>query len=152
MKKLLNIHEVFYNGKTLIIIWPWFVYVMEYFFQIYELKATAVIPFVIIACDVSYCENAARIRHEKIHHMQMLETLFIGWFLIWAVQKIYFWIKGYNADERYYQCCFEQECYCNQHQVDYLTKRRPFAWAKYLLYKKHLCHKDGKLIIQEMPC
>lgn len=72
-------------------------------------------------------------RHETIHFEQYLETLFIGFLFIYLYDYIKSGIKiGFNR-KAYLNIRFEQEAYANDSNVDYLEKRKRFAWLKYKL-------------------
>ncbi|KXB40600.1 hypothetical protein HMPREF1870_01683 [Bacteroidales bacterium KA00344] len=68
------------------------------------------------------------VRHEQIHTRQMVELLFVGfyiWYLIeWLIRLP---MKG-NA---YHNLCFEREAYDNMDDEHYLRRRKPYAWMKY---------------------
>lgn len=71
------------------------------------------------------------VQHEQIHTRQMVELLFVGfyvWYLVeWIVRLT---MKG-NA---YRNICFEREAYDHADESNYLARRRPYAWMTY--YKK----------------
>ena len=71
-------------------------------------------------------------RHETIHFRQWLELLIVGFAILyvgsWAWLRF---IRGYDGETAYRMIPFEQEAYDNQDDIDYLQKRRIFAWAKY---------------------
>ena len=72
-------------------------------------------------------------RHETIHFQQYIETLFIGFLLIYLYDYIRSGFKlGFNRDA-YLNIRFEQEAYDNDSDVDYLKNRKHFAWLKYKL-------------------
>jgi hypothetical protein len=66
--------------------------------------------------------------HETIHFQQFLETLFIGFLILY----FYDWIKGYitykNAEIAYFMIRAEQEAYNNEKNKLYLTKRKRWKW------------------------
>ena len=67
-------------------------------------------------------------RHETIHFQQFLETLFIGFLILY----FYDWIKGYityrNAKIAYYMIRAEQEAYNNEKDELYLERRKRWKW------------------------
>ena len=72
-------------------------------------------------------------RHETIHFEQYLETFFIGFLFIYLYDYIKSGFKiGFNR-EAYLNIRFEQEAYENDSDVNYLEKRKRFAWLKYKL-------------------
>ncbi|MEJ2006321.1 MAG: hypothetical protein P8X57_15465 [Cyclobacteriaceae bacterium] len=84
------------------------------------------------------------INHEKIHFYQQLELLFLPHWTLYVLQYLFFRIRfafekdnvaESNHDRAYRMICFEREAYENEKDLDYLSRRRPFAWIKYLLQK-----------------
>lgn len=72
-------------------------------------------------------------RHETIHYQQYLETLFIGFILVYIYDFLYAAIiakKGFSRDS-YLAIRFEQEAWSNHHDVDYLKSRSKYAWLNY---------------------
>lgn len=72
------------------------------------------------------------INHERIHTRQMLEMLFVFFYLFylaeWLVKLAYYrnFMKAYRA------ISFEREAYAFQRDLDYLKQRRVFAWRRFL--------------------
>lgn len=74
-------------------------------------------------------------RHETIHYQQYLETLFIGFLLIYIYDFLYAALiakKGFSRDA-YLAIRFEQEAWGNHDDVDYLKKRKRFNWLSYTI-------------------
>ena len=72
-------------------------------------------------------------RHETIHYQQYLETLFIGFLVIYVYDFLHAAIfagKGFSR-ESYLAIRFEQEAWSNHNDVDYLKNRKRFAWLEY---------------------
>lgn len=81
------------------------------------------------------------INHEKIHSAQMIETLWVGFYLLYGIEYLMIWIsKKYNKqNDKYHDISFEEEAYNNQYNLDYLKNRKHYSWWKYLKigsYKK----------------
>jgi len=84
------------------------------------IRALAFYPFIIMPRATVI--DDVLINHERIHLRQQLEMLllpFYIWYLI-ALRR-----KGY------WNCKFEREAYANEHNLNYLKTRRPFAFLKY---------------------
>ena len=71
-------------------------------------------------------------RHEKIHFWQQVEMLFIFHWLFYGVFYLLGRAKGHCHYIAYRYNPFELEAFSNEAQVDYLKKRRPFAWISYV--------------------
>lgn len=69
------------------------------------------------------------IRHEKIHTAQMRELLYVGFYLIYAVEWLVRRIAGGTG--AYWRIGFEREAYTYQSQPSYLQERKHFAWLSY---------------------
>lgn len=79
------------------------------------------------------------VRHEKIHFLQQVEMLFIFHWFFYGVFYLISRAKGHGHYVAYRYNPFEMEAYANEHDVDYLKKRRFFAWASYVRkYNKFL--------------
>jgi hypothetical protein len=89
--------------------------------------AITLFPFVFIRDE----GNETTITHETIHFRQYIETLIIGFLLIYLFDYIHGLIKYRDSEKAYYQIRFEQEAYSNDLYDDYLEKRSFFAWLKY---------------------
>lgn len=68
------------------------------------------------------------VRHEKIHFLQQIEMLFVFHWLLYGLFYLITISKGYGHFLAYRYNPFEIEAYNNEHDVDYLRKRKPFAW------------------------
>lgn len=79
-------------------------------------------------CRKSTEITPAIVRHEQIHTRQMIELLFIG-FYIWYFFEwlIRIPMKG-NA---YFNISFEREAYDHMYDKNYLKRRKRYAWMKY---------------------
>lgn len=70
------------------------------------------------------------VRHENIHTKQMLELLFIGYYLWYVIEYI---VRLFiNKGEAYKSISFEREAYINDDNINYLKERKLYAWVKYL--------------------
>mgnify|MGYP001160126595 CR=1 FL=1 len=66
--------------------------------------------------------------HETIHFQQYLETLFVGFLLLY----LWDWLKGLvihkSGQIAYYSIRAEQEAYLNDNNLNYLQERDRFKW------------------------
>lgn len=74
------------------------------------------------------------LNHESIHSEQMKETLYAGFYVLYAL----FWLANLIAcsSHAYKNIAFEQEAYGNQDNADYCKSRKHYAWVKYLFMKR----------------
>lgn len=74
------------------------------------------------------------INHESIHTEQMKEMLYIFfyiWYIIeWIIRFIIFIFK--TNENTYHNISFEKEAYHNDQDFNYLSKRKHYAWIKYI--------------------
>lgn len=72
------------------------------------------------------------INHEMIHTAQIKELGYLFFYIVylieWLVRIIQF--RGYVAGYR--NISFEREAYANQHDPEYLEKRKHFAFRRYI--------------------
>lgn len=88
------------------------------------IRALAFFPFIIIPKSTVIDDEL--INHERIHLKQQLELLIIP-FYVWYL--IALWRKGY------YGISFEREAHLNDGDLEYLKKRKPYSFIKYILKK-----------------
>lgn len=73
------------------------------------------------------------INHERIHTAQIRELAYIGfylWYLVeWIVRMVQYrgrWMQAYA------NISFEREAYANQRDMAYLSRRRPYAFRRFI--------------------
>jgi len=69
--------------------------------------------------------------HEKIHIEQQKELFIIGFFIIYLIDFLYFFIKLRDFQGAYYNIRFEKEAYVNMFNDEYLKQRKRFAWKNF---------------------
>ena len=67
-------------------------------------------------------------RHETIHYQQFVETLFVGFLLIYLWDYLLGFARYKDGAKAYYQIRAEQEAYENDHDEEYLKNRKRYAW------------------------
>ncbi len=95
-------------------------------------KCLALWPFIFVRKDKSDVYMAVDERHERIHHRQQIEMLFLPFFLWYGVEYLIRAALYRDFKDAYYNISFEQEAYLKQYDKEYLGKRRLFYWMKYL--------------------
>lgn len=69
-------------------------------------------------------------RHETIHFQQYLETLFVGFLILYFYDYARSRIKGISGSESYRAIRAEKEAYENQDNLNYLANRTRWKWIK----------------------
>jgi len=90
-------------------------------------------PFGIYLND-KYLSDKDTINHESIHWKQQLEMLVI-FFYLWYGIEWFIRLLVNGKDYAYYYISFENEAYKNEDDLEYLSKRKHFAWIKYVKHK-----------------
>jgi len=99
---------------------------LSWFFKV---GGISLFPFIILRERYKgTVEGEETVTHETIHFKQALETLIIGFYIIYAINfVINLFIYSHHV-VAYKNILFEKEAYNNQGNKDYLAKRRLFAW------------------------
>lgn len=77
------------------------------------------------------------INHERIHTAQMRELGYVFFYLIYLIEWL---LRLVMKDNAYLSIGFEREAYRHEGNLDYLKKRKHYAWVKYLKKKKRKKH------------
>jgi len=72
--------------------------------------------------------------HERIHTRQMLEMLIVFFYLAYGIEWLIRLIQYRNRISAYYNISFEREAYNCMYDLDYLKKRKMYAFTHY--YKR----------------
>jgi hypothetical protein len=94
-------------------------------------NAMALYPFMLFKSG-SLKFDGLIINHEKIHFKQQQELLILPFYILYLLHYFANRLKYKNHHQAYMNICFEQEAYANEHDMDYLHKRRPYAWLHFL--------------------
>jgi len=93
-----------------------------------NIGAITLFPFIISRDEM----EDTTLRHEKIHIEQQRELLVIFFYILY----IWYWlkgkVKGMTNSNAYMSIPFEQEAYRKMYSDDYLSKRKKYAWRKYI--------------------
>lgn len=86
-------------------------------------------PFILVAKDASNPEKT--INHEKIHRRQIIECLIIPFYILY----LFFYFSGLitcagKHSKAYHSIPFEREAYNNDDDLNYLSKRKLYAWVR----------------------
>lgn len=78
------------------------------------------------------------IYHEKIHTRQMLEMLFVFFYLWYSIEYLILIFFHSKQNCTYHDVSFEEEAYEHEDDFSYLDNRKWYAWRKYLKVKSNL--------------
>ena len=96
-----------------------------------KITAITLFPFILLRRREDIA-NQHLINHEKIHLRQQLEMLVV-FFYVWYVIEYYYWyIKLKDSFLAYRYISFERESYAMEDDLNYLKKRKFWAFLKYL--------------------
>lgn len=68
--------------------------------------------------------------HECIHWEQYKECLIVGFLVLYGLSYVINLCKGMRGPEAYRKIWFEKEAYDHDEDLDYIPKRKMFAWAR----------------------
>lgn len=87
-------------------------------------------PFII--ARKNRIDNQVFINHEKIHIRQQLELLVLPFFVWYLIEFFIRLIQYKDKRMAYRNISFEREAYANDKHLNYLNKRKLFAFLRYL--------------------
>lgn len=93
--------------------------------------AMTIWPFIFIR-DKRNRHNETLVNHEKIHLKQQVELFWFPFFLWYITEFLIKLLKYKKWETAYKAISFEREAYANQSDLDYLKKRKLWAFWKYL--------------------
>lgn len=76
------------------------------------------------------------INHEKIHLRQQQELLIIPFYFVYVLEWLIRSLIYFDTYKAYQNLSFEREAYANEGSKDYLKRRRPYSFMKYLFLRK----------------
>lgn len=101
-----------------------------------EAKGLAFFPFIFVRREEFVLPWL--INHERIHHKQQIETLFVGVMLLSVFEMLHARIVlRKDKMQSYLYTSAEQEAYINMHNPDYIQARAPWALFKYVKNKRN---------------
>lgn len=117
--------------------------IIYYFNKIFKVNSLGITSFFFIFLKNEKKDDLNVFNHEMIHIKQFQETFYIGFYVISFfdfIVKYYKYKSFYNA---YRNLLFEIEAYDNMYDLDYLKKRKRFAWLRNL-FSKNKVHPEIK--------
>ena len=103
---------------------PFKIYTRKRIFNYY----TGLSFFVFIWISKQTRDEVRLVRHEKIHFFQQIELLFIFHWVLYGFFYLWSRSRGHGHYIAYRYNPFELEAYSNEHDTEYLRKRKAFAW------------------------
>jgi hypothetical protein len=97
-------------------------------------QGMALFPFILLA-KPELRHNPQLMRHERIHHRQQIELFILPFYIAYLGQYFYFRLKGYTHDRAYRALCFEREAFTQDTNPEYLRRRVPFSFLRYLKFR-----------------
>lgn len=80
--------------------------------------------------------------HESIHTKQQLEMLFVLFYLWYAIEYCLIRLLHTTQNCAYHDVSFEEEACANDHDNSYLTRRKHYAWVKWVKFKSNHAKVD----------
>lgn len=94
-------------------------------------RGLTIFPFVFIRYKEDR-ENVVLINHERIHLKQQLELLILPFFILYGLEFVFRLFEYKNFNTAYRNISFEREAYSNEKNLQYLTIRKLFSFAKFI--------------------
>ena len=88
-------------------------------------------PFIFLK-NTALKKDAVLINHEKIHLRQQQELLLLPFYILYISEWLLRTVLYLNSYKAYQNISFEREAYANENEFNYLSKRKPFSFIKYL--------------------
>lgn len=88
--------------------------------------------FGILFCRKNAVIDDVTINHESIHTAQMKEMLYIPFYIWYAVEYLFHFLKYWANRAAYRSISFECEAYLHEYDPEYLKTRKHFAWFKFM--------------------
>ena len=117
---------------------PYKIYTRKKIFNYY----TGLSFFVFVWISRMEKDETRLMRHETIHFWQQVEMLFVLHWLFYGLFYLVARAKGHCHYIAYRYNPFELEAFENDPDEQYLVKRRPFAWARYVVKYQEALSRD----------
>lgn len=90
----------------------------------------ALFPFILVKTH-ALKSNPAMINHEHIHLRQQLELLLLPFYILYLFNYFINLLYYRDHDQAYRNIVFEREAYCNERNLQYLNRRKFWAWRHF---------------------
>ncbi|WP_242689285.1 hypothetical protein [Pedobacter sp. SYSU D00535] len=93
----------------------------------------ALFPFILIKRS-EYKGDQVLLNHERIHIVQQLELLLVGFYLLYFLNYLINLLKYKKHELAYLNIVFEKEAYRRESETSYLKRREIWAWRRFLSF------------------
>ncbi len=100
-------------------------------FSFGKANAITIYPFIFLK-STFFKQKEDLIRHERIHLRQALELGILFFYLWYLIEFTVHFIQLRDFDKAYMRISFEREAYDKERESDYLSKRKIWAFWRYL--------------------
>lgn len=107
-----------------------FVVVLSHLFRKNFIGIT-IFPFIFLR-DKKLKNDEVLINHETIHIIQQLELLVVFFYPFYLIEYTIRLIQYRDQHKAYRNISFEREAYANEHNLNYLKKRKFYSFLKYI--------------------
>ncbi|MES2732788.1 MAG: hypothetical protein V4714_13625 [Bacteroidota bacterium] len=90
----------------------------------------ALYPFILIKYRADL-DNLVLINHERIHHRQQVELLILPFYLWYFLEYFINRLRYKNHSQAYRNISFEREAYQQETNMQYLAKRKTWAFLRF---------------------
>ncbi len=103
-----------------VVVWPFL-----------KVSGLTLYPFIMVSRP-QLKTDVVTIRHEMIHIKQAEELLVLPFYVSYLLNYLVNLLIYRNHDKAYRNICFEREAYQFEHDNTYLSKRKIWAWRKFI--------------------
>lgn len=91
----------------------------------------ALFPFIFIKSK-KFLADKTLLNHEKIHLQQQAELLLVFFYVLYILNYVINLVRFLNHKKAYSNIIFEREAFVNEKDHEYLNKRKPFSFLRYI--------------------
>ena len=117
---------------------------ITYLNKVFKINSLGITSFFFIFLKGKKEDDLNVFNHEMIHIKQFQETLYFGFYFISFLNLFIIFLKYKSTYNAYRYLLFEIEAYDNMFDLDYLKKRKKFAWLRNFFNKNNKVHPDIK--------
>ncbi|GHE23737.1 hypothetical protein [Sphingobacterium griseoflavum] len=103
------------------------------FFSAGRALAVTIFPFIFVR-SLEARKDTRLLNHERIHICQVLELCIVPFYLWYALEFLFFYLRYRDVQKAYMSISFEREAYAHEKDLTYLARRQ--YWAFVAHYRK----------------